>query len=194
MGKLKNYNTGDHMMDNSEISIQISNAIIILFPIIGLFFTKYIDRKYRTTFCIGLSLIIIEGIISVINHMFEHNHRSTGVTIVEWLDTIGAIILMAVGIMIVFGYIMNNDANKNNIHKKIFRVYFIVIIVIMLATLGYSWRYRSKHEKDNGISHEDNINIYNQYHNIWHMGSAMIIILTILYVFCYCNNPSVVAL
>jgi NADH:ubiquinone oxidoreductase subunit 5 (subunit L)/multisubunit Na+/H+ antiporter MnhA subunit len=185
MGKIKDYTTDDPVMDNSEISLQVSNGVIIIFPIISLFCIYMLDEKYRNKIAIILFITILEGMFSVANHIYHHDNKNTTALIFEWLDVIGVIILGILSFLLIFDIILKTSpvqpTHPNSV-KLLYRIFYIITAVFMIGSFIYA--NHKINDKDKARK-KQNRKIYNQYHNIWHMSGAMLISITILYVFTF---------
>jgi len=183
MSDIKDYTTNDPVTDNSELSLQVSNGVIILFPILALFCINMILPQYRNKLAAILFLTILEGMFSVANHMYHHDTEDTAGNVFQWLDVIGVIALGIISFLLIFDIFLYNPINQNfdNI-KLLYRVFYTVTLLFMLASYAYAQIYK-KREKT--MTEKQRTNIYNQYHNIWHMGGAMLIVITILYTFTF---------
>jgi hypothetical protein len=183
MTDVKNYATGDHVHDHSELSLQISNGIIILFPLISLFCIKLISPRYRPMIAIILFLAIIEGMFSVANHMYHEHDDDIDASVFAWLDVAGVIILGILSFLLIFDIILKNSNVENVQVKILYRVFYIVTALFMIGSYIYAQICRKNMAKT--LTQKQKINIYNQYHNIWHLGGAMLIVIVILYTFTF---------
>jgi len=187
MSDLKNYITNDLVADNSEISIQISNGIIILFPILSLCCIKILDKKYRASFIALLFVIIVTGALSVTYHM--HDESSSNSNTFKYLDTTGVVIIWLISFLIIFDVIFKNPQHKSVKIKLLYRVFYIFTSLFMVALYAVGNIYDNK--KANKLTEKQSKNIHNTYHNMWHMSGAILIVITILYAFTFHEKPPV---
>ena len=185
MTDIKNYLTGDPVHDHSELSLQISNGIIILFPMIALFCIKMILPRYRTMIAIMLFVAIIEGMFSVANHMYNDHQKDININarVFEWLDVIGVVILGILSFLLIFDIILKNSDICVRQVKILYRIFYIITVLFMLSAFIYGNINKQNMSKD--LTEKQRLNIYNQYHNVWHLGGAMLIMIVILYTFTF---------
>ena len=183
MADIKNYITGDPVHDHSELSLQISNGIIILFPMIALFCLKMILPRYRTMIAIMLFIAIIEGMFSVANHMYHDHDKDIDASVFAWLDVIGVIILGILSFLLIFDIILRNSDICVREVKILYRIFYIITALFMISAFIYGQINKQNMSKD--LTQKEKLNIYNQYHNIWHLGGAMLIMIVILYTFTF---------
>ena len=179
MVKLVNYQTKDIVANNAHIAIQITNCAIILFPIIALFFLNTID-KYKLAITMLIVATIVTCLISFAYHCCTHSSDTIS-RILLYADAAGVTILSFISFLIVFNIIMDQDTNNMGSVKNVYRAFYLVTMIGMIL----SWLYARKWSKlsKNSESSDSSTKIYNIFHSLWHMGGAMILIITILYGF-----------
>ena len=82
-----------------------------------------------------------------------------------------------------FDIILKNSNVENVQVKILYRVFYIVTALFMIGSYIYAQICKKNMSKT--LTQKQKINIYNQYHNIWHLGGAMLIVIVILYTFTF---------
>ena len=85
---------------------------------------------------------------------------------------------------------MNQDTNIIGKVKYVYRAFYLVTMIGMILAWIYAQRQLKKSSKSSGESSDNAKKIYNIFHSLWHMGGAMILIITLLYGFTkFSKNP-----
>ena len=177
---LVDYNSDNHTKNHTEITIQISNGIIILIPVISLFFVNKLEFFKKSTVFI-LLFVMMAGIFSTLYHRYEHHH-DTIPNLFLHLDIISSAAIIILSFFVMFDIIMTkkdaggNKINRLNSVRMLFRVLYLFIVLLMISLYVFSF------VKKDG-SHKDIVNRKQLYHTCWHLCAAMCGIIIVLYIF-----------
>lgn len=180
---IKNYNTSNEVLNNSELIIQITHVTIILFPIVGLSYLYTIKEKYRTPIMWILIACILEALISIGNHLFIHKGKTHWLAhLFNALDIAGCFSLSIISILLMWDIIFVEKPNQLGKTKDVFRLAYIFVIILMAA--AYIWaRLIDSAVIKKSLNESQRTNIYNMYHSLWHVLGSILLLITVLYIF-----------
>jgi len=181
---LTQYNTNDNVYNSSEIALQASNGLFIIFPSIALCFIQLINQNYAKKIILLLLLTIFVGFVSIINHLYDDHtgkQHSTSHKFFSYLDSVSCAIAIIIAFLIIFNKLMRINPSQLSGVKYLYRAYFIVIFIIMILT--YLIAKYSQIKSQNPDDPKEIEKIYNIYHSIWHVCGGMMVLIIILYIF-----------
>ena len=191
MDNITNYQTHDDVKNNSEIVMQFSNFLIFLFPLISLFFVNNLNPTNKTGITIVLIITMLEGLLSGGFHAHDNPDKTLSGQIFSYLDTIGVIFVGLISLLIIFNIIFSVHPNPLGKNKNMYRTLYIVIGIMMLLSYCSARTMHRFKKKKGELTEDEKHKIYNLYHTMWHLCGALLMIVTILYVF---NTNSIVAI
>ena len=189
MDNIINYQTQDDVKNNSEIVMQFSNFLIFLFPLISLFFVNNLNPKNKTGITIILIITMLEGLLSGGFHAHDKPDKTLSGQIFSYLDTIGVIFIGIISLLIIFNVIFSVHPNPLGKNKYLYRTLYIIIGIMMLLSYCSARMMPRFKRKKSELTEDEKHKIYNLYHTVWHLCGALLMIVTILYVF---NTNSIV--